>query len=89
MADSIQNPPIRPKSSISRPQSGRPIPQYMKADHWQKTDAETQLMRQASAAVSIQKIFRGYINRKVYLKLRKEYREEQENKRMSAITIQR
>ena len=59
------------------------------AEHWEKTDADTERQRQASAAVSIQKIFRGYVDRKAYLRLKKSYREDQENKRLSAVTIQR
>ena len=59
------------------------------AEHWEKTDADTERQRQAAAAVSIQKIFRGYVDRKAYLRLKKSYREDQENKRLSAVTIQR
>ncbi|KAF6029011.1 IQCM [Bugula neritina] len=82
----------RPKSSLSsasNPRSSRPIPQYMKTEHWEKVDADTQRQKEAAAAVSIQKIFRGYVSRKVYLNLRRDYRAEQENKRISAIRIQR
>ena len=61
----------------------------IQADPWQKEQQEADTAKQAAAAVSIQKIFRGYVDRKVYLKLRREYREAQENKKLSAITIQR
>ncbi|XP_067949700.1 uncharacterized protein [Watersipora subatra] len=75
--------------SPSRPDSSRPIPQYMKAEKWEKVQADTERQREAAAAVSIQRIFRGYVSRKVYLSLRREVRAEMENKRMSAVKIQR
>ncbi|KAL5011451.1 hypothetical protein ScPMuIL_010002 [Solemya velum] len=68
---------------------GRPIAQICQVPDPDNEAAAAGVLREAKAAVDIQRIFRGYVARNIYKKLLKEERERLEDEREAAVRIQR
>ncbi|ELT87132.1 hypothetical protein CAPTEDRAFT_227327 [Capitella teleta] len=68
---------------------GRPIPEYGEARDPVEAHQKANLLREAKAAVDIQRIFRGFVARNRYQYLKRQVRESREDRQKAAVEIQR
>ncbi|ESO89514.1 hypothetical protein LOTGIDRAFT_234326 [Lottia gigantea] len=92
--DPVEKVKVQSSRSVESPPKsianiGRPIAQVAQIPDPDDVMKATMLQKQMSAAVDIQRIFRGYVARENYKLLLKDYREGVEDSRKAALQIQR